>query len=517
MKPARTYLRDNALTLALLLVCAALTIALLRRGGGQSGAVAVDPAAVVGSGPIPQTTDSEQNLLDRVIPELNLGEQPKLGEAFDVLARSGHCRINVNWKVLEADGFGRDEPAAMTGIHKNITIGQAIQHILVYGAKFAAIDNTIYISNELEFSYHKQTLVYNVRDIFDAAAQTAAGDSEPDVIRRHGAANLLTWLLVNYISSDSWRDNGGNIGSVTEINGLLVISQTPDNHRAIAEFLRQLRQTSRTGIPAIASARATGKEPPTDPPSDPALATLSKMLPPLPPQRPQTLGEALQLIQNVSGQQILVEWSQLIGAGIEPKMQIDLAWPPAPMTVGECLKVILASSADSLRVTRQGNLIIITTEDELRRYTRLAGYNIRDLIETMIKNRRSDPAREAPLTHQEAVDRLMKALVDTIDPDSWRDNGGDIGSIEEIMGVLVIQQTAENQDAIRKMLDDLRKANGTRRGSFIAHAASPWAHGRIRGICRAWRGDRSRTRRRGRQHGRGVACDWRSMPSGRPR
>ena len=132
------------------------------------------------------------------------------------------------------------------------------------------------------------------------------------------------------------------------------------------------------------------------------------------------------------------------------------------MTVRESLEVILAAAADFLRVTCQENLIIVTMDGDLKRYTKLVNYNIRDLIEAIIANSRSDLARKREITRQEAVDQLVQTIPNTIDPDSWQDNGGNLGAIKEIMGVLVIQQTAENQDAVRKKLDNLRRANGLR-------------------------------------------------------
>jgi len=48
-------------------------------------------------------------------------------------------------------------------------------------------------------------------------------------------------------------------------------------------------------------------------------------------------------------------------------------------------------------------------------------------------------------------------ITDSIDTSSWKDNGGNVGSISVLNGQLFITQTAENQAAIGNVLDELRK------------------------------------------------------------
>jgi hypothetical protein len=42
------------------------------------------------------------------------------------------------------------------------------------------------------------------------------------------------------VAPESWRDNGGTIGSCSQYNGLLVVTQTPANHKAIEALLSEL-------------------------------------------------------------------------------------------------------------------------------------------------------------------------------------------------------------------------------------------------------------------------------------
>ncbi|HVT87293.1 MAG TPA: hypothetical protein VHD56_00420 [Tepidisphaeraceae bacterium] len=61
------------------------------------------------------------------------------------------------------------------------------------------------------------------------------------------------------------------------------------------------------------------------------------------------------------------------------------------------------------------------------------------------------PSGESPVT----LDRVVELLQDLVDRDSWRDNGGNTGSIRIFGTVLVIAQTHANHQAIGKLLASL--------------------------------------------------------------
>jgi hypothetical protein len=61
------------------------------------------------------------------------------------------------------------------------------------------------------------------------------------------------------------------------------------------------------------------------------------------------------------------------------------------------------------------------------------------------------------LTRQDCIDLLTKLILDTIDPDTWRDNGGTLGSIREFDGFLAITHTPTTHRHIQRILANLRK------------------------------------------------------------
>src|SRR4051812_7480041 len=57
-----------------------------------------------------------------------------------------------------------------------------------------------------------------------------------------GPAGDIIHLITDTIAPDTWKDNGGTIGSMREFSGQLVVSQTAENHKLLADLFQQLRE-----------------------------------------------------------------------------------------------------------------------------------------------------------------------------------------------------------------------------------------------------------------------------------
>jgi hypothetical protein len=65
------------------------------------------------------------------------------------------------------------------------------------------------------------------------------------------------------------------------------------------------------------------------------------------------------------------------------------------------------------------------------------------------------PANSGTPIYDEKLDSLIRLIEDTVDPASWKDNGGSIGSLSMLGRQLVVSQTADNQHAVQMLLDSL--------------------------------------------------------------
>lgn len=68
-----------------------------------------------------------------------------------------------------------------------------------------------------------------------------------------------------------------------------------------------------------------------------------------------------------------------------------------------------------------------------------------------------NPKLQPSLDETSKGDEILKLIVETVAPDTWRDNGGSIGSIRLISGLLVVSQTPANQKEIQSLLSQFRE------------------------------------------------------------
>ena len=107
-----------------------------------------------------------------------------------------------------------------------------------------------------------QTRIYRVDDLMVALAartellaehmNTAVTD-ERRTATAPEMADAIIKFIEDIVESDTWRDNGGTIGGIREIGGLLIVTHTPAAHQQIRQFLDQLREAA-----AAPATRPTG-------------------------------------------------------------------------------------------------------------------------------------------------------------------------------------------------------------------------------------------------------------------
>jgi general secretion pathway protein D len=61
--------------------------------------------------------------------------------------------------------------------------------------------------------------------------------------QRQQAVESIIDTIKSTVAADTWKEGGGSIGSIRELNGQLIINQTVDNQIAVYNLLQQLRET----------------------------------------------------------------------------------------------------------------------------------------------------------------------------------------------------------------------------------------------------------------------------------
>ena len=294
-----------------------------------------------------------------------------------------------------------------------------------------------------------------------SGSQTGAADS----------AEELGSLIVHTVRVDDWWDNGGRLGGLQVIGGRLWVCQTQEGHAAVRTILAALRATEATSAPDEAEANPH--------------ANLEQRIPELNLES-ATLESAIESIRQSTRANIIVYWNDLAAAGVHRDAPVKLhLWD---VTLDGALGAVLAVSGGSppgMRAVQDG-MIVIAAPERLRDGSNAVHvYDVRDLVESYreeshpslqsVQSRgpqtaqRADAAGDVP-TFQETMDNITRLIEDLVDTDSWKDNGGSIGTIRELGGRLVIGQTPAAHRQIAALLDTLR-AGGSKEGTDLSRFA----------------------------------------------
>jgi hypothetical protein len=207
-------------------------------------------------------------ILERVIPDLTC-DSVGLADVLDFLRDVTNLNLHTDWKLLEAEGVKRDTPITVRA--RNVSFERALRIVLdeAGGGKvalhFMFDDNVLRISTAEDIARRQPiiTRVYDIRDLTtevrnytdapklgvapmkdrDVAAAPALSDAARERKARTELVEEITTLIKETVDPDSWRDNGGSVGLIRELQGQLIVSQTGENQRGVVSLLEQLRET----------------------------------------------------------------------------------------------------------------------------------------------------------------------------------------------------------------------------------------------------------------------------------
>lgn len=318
----------------------------------------------------------DQSLLETRIATLHL-DHVSLEDALFSLASLARVNISAEWRMLEEDGILR---TAQVGVHlHDVTLAQALEQLLKSVAQqksapqYFVEDGLVVVSTARGASLHTVTEFINIQPLVRevmAAHLSLHGSADPSASWRDqeggtitGALTMIVTMITTAIDPDSWRDAGGIAGGVRAIEGVLVITQTPENNKAIHRLL--------DGLYASLSSK-----------------NVSAVAPRAPQSRAMSSGA-----RGVASTQPATEFFNI--RPLVPLLQRDKGW-------------------------------------------RQTTYNDR-----------------GPITPAEVIEGITKLLLESIDPNSWRETGGTVGKISEVGGILAITQTPDNLEAARRALEAL--------------------------------------------------------------
>ena len=219
----------------------------------------------------------------------------QLISAIDYLRENTGASIFVNWNALNDVGIDRDTEVTLKlpSVPSDYALELILKQVSVANIdpsdqiNYSVVRGIVQISTKRDLSTDTITRTYDIRDVliqvprysnapeFDlnaALGNTSSGgsgggggrggggggqgpaisvfasaeddDDEEQRTRGELVIEILDLIRNNIGDATEWVENGGDVSSLTELNGNLIVKSTPANHIAVMKLLSQLRETS---------------------------------------------------------------------------------------------------------------------------------------------------------------------------------------------------------------------------------------------------------------------------------
>jgi beta-lactamase regulating signal transducer with metallopeptidase domain len=236
--------------------------------------------------------------------------------------------------------------------------------------------------------------------------------------------------------------------------------------------------------PSVTATAPTSSDEYADLPDEPVSAqdrlTLTKLNQPLKGQirfNSNKLSDVLDYLRDTTGTHMYVDWPALQRAGVSREAPVTARLNDIKLS--KALDLIFKSVENDTRklgyAVNEG-MITISSRAELDKNTVTHRYDINDLLfiardynnqpDLSKINASQSALPSGPVTKQpdraSRVDDIKRYVMDNVEPDSWKENGGESGAISSspLRAVLLITQTPRAHRKIQAVLDDLRKSRG---------------------------------------------------------
>jgi type II secretory pathway component GspD/PulD (secretin)/tetratricopeptide (TPR) repeat protein len=198
----------------------------------------------------------------------------KLEDVLTYIQTLTQVPSDIDWESLEAIGIRKDTPVSLK--LSPLPVQTLLDRVLVKAAggdQFRRAGWTVdrgvlVIGSQEELNKHRSLVIYNIQDLlFDIPnytdvpeidlnsvlqqSQGGGGGQSPfqeqnqdagDRPTRQEKIRQLQEIITQNVDYEGWSDNGGDVGRIQELNGSLIITNTPKNHREIVGLLSKLRE-----------------------------------------------------------------------------------------------------------------------------------------------------------------------------------------------------------------------------------------------------------------------------------
>ncbi|MBS0196703.1 MAG: hypothetical protein JSR77_08090 [Planctomycetes bacterium] len=193
------------------------------------------------------------------------------------IAAVTNLNVDADWEKLQEAGIDRDATVSLrlTKVPVKTILDRVLEKVSKdssNGAAYAINGGVVTISTREAINRTKSIQIYDIKDLlievpnydnapqFDlqsvlqSAGQGGGGNQSP--FRETGnqndkgsgrrtieeRTNELINILTTNVDPQGWQENGGDVGFIQQLQGSMIITNTPANHRAINGLLNKLRE-----------------------------------------------------------------------------------------------------------------------------------------------------------------------------------------------------------------------------------------------------------------------------------
>jgi len=182
-----------------------------------------------------------------VLPDMEFVGAPLIS-CINSLRRASGQLIDVKWNVLRDAGIDGRMPITLTLRHETLA-GALTALIDKANKKLSTLSTTpgepSGNDTPLHYEIEEGTITVSTQAEFDKVVVTRTYDIR-DLLRGRGtrqeAVDEVVHAIVTDIAPDSWRDSGGTIGSIRELQGILIVTQNERAHGVIKAWIDARRR-----------------------------------------------------------------------------------------------------------------------------------------------------------------------------------------------------------------------------------------------------------------------------------
>ncbi len=278
------------------------------------------------------------------------------------------------------------------------------------------------------------------------------GDREPIVPVEEYCSELVR-IITMTVDPEGWIDGGGESGSIRAIGPLLVVQNNARNHFAIDDLLAKLRRAKDR------QAKKAGSTPAAESSDDwdkiaQVYSKLTKTILKM-PGGSITLDALAESISAMGGVPVDFDWQGLSLEGInrEQPIEMEAGELNAALTLDHCTSALVTDTASRIAWTINAGLVQIGSRESIRSRQVTRVYDTTALRKKLDDVDFEESAREF---NERTIEELRHSITQNVDPEGWRDNGGDSGTIVSFDSFLIVTTTPNNHFAIEELIVKLR-------------------------------------------------------------